>query len=103
MKSLFQKKIKCFHCLGSMKQKIERGKIKYVCSKYSNDSTSCTRKALIEESTLSCLIYKRYGELSNDEVREILDEIIVESNLLFEIKFVNGDESILFSRNHIRY
>lgn len=103
MRSLFFKKIKCKHCQGGMRMKKERGKVKYICSKYSNDSKSCTREALIEENFLTCLIYKRYGELTKDEIREIVDQIIIENSLLFEITFTNGDESILFSRNHIRY
>lgn len=103
MTSLFSKKIFCHHCNGGMRIKTERGKRKYICSRHSNDSKVCSRESLIEESFLTCLIYKRYGELSDTEMRNIVDKIVVKKPLLFEITFTNGDESILFSENHIRY
>lgn len=103
-KSLFFKKIYCGNCGSGMRRKNERGKIKYLCSRYSNDSTQCSRRALIEENFILDLIIKRYGEMSNDELREIVDQIVVKDKLEFEIKFANGDESILFSDNNfIRY
>lgn len=104
-KSLFSKLIFCSNCGSGMRMKNERGKIKYICSRYSNNSKLCTREALIEESFLTCLIYKRYGKLSNEEVRSMISEISVKNPLVFEITFTNGDDSILFSENDhfIRY
>lgn len=103
MAALFSKRIKCFHCQGGMKVKNERGKKKYICSKHAKDSTQCTRQAVVEESVLTCLIYKRYGEMSDEALRELVDVIVVKDRMLFEITFTNGDESILFSENFIRY
>lgn len=102
-KSLFAKKIKCSHCGSGMKRKVERGNIKYVCSLYDNKG-ECIRVP-IEESYLIGLIEKR---LNQKVTRELIDEhvkmIMVENvePYLLEIHFHN-QESILFSRNLIRY
>lgn len=104
MKALYGKLIFCGNCGSGMKRKIERGKIKYLCSRHAANSEVCSRKALIEEEFLTSLIYKRYGELSNEELRSIIDRIIVKDKMEFEIEFTNGDQSILFSdSNFIRY
>jgi hypothetical protein len=103
-KSIFSKKIFCGNCGSGMRRKNERGKIKYLCSRYSNNSNQCSRKALIEESFILDLILKRYGEMSTEQIRDIVDQITVRDKLEFEIKFNNDDESILFSDNNfIRY
>lgn len=87
-----------------MKRKVERGKVKYICSRHARDSNLCSRKALIEESVLTCLIFKRYGEMSDEEIRNIVDKIIVKDKMEFEIKFSNNDDSILFTgTNFIRF
>lgn len=102
-KSLFAKKIKCSHCGSGMKRKVERGNIKYICSSYDNKG-ECVRVP-IEENYLVELIEKR---MNQKVTRELIDEhvkIIMVENIdpyLLEIHFHN-QESILFSRNLIRY
>lgn len=89
IKSLFYKKMKCELCGGNFKMKKERGTVKYICSSYDNYK-SCQRNA-VEEDRLVKLINKRYGrELTDDEIREAVTEIIIRSDKLFDIILTDG-------------
>ena len=89
-KSLFYKKIKCEICGGNFKLKKERGTNRYLCSNYDNGK-NCTERITIEESKLVRLINKRYGrELTEEEIREVVVEIIIRSDRLFDIHLTEG-------------
>ncbi len=101
-KPIFSRKIKCKHCGGNFKSKKERNTRKYICSNYDNYG-KCVRIP-IEEDFLKELITKRFQkEMSNEEMSEIVDEIIIEDKLLFEIHFKNSDKPIIFSEKYIQY
>ena len=90
-KSLFYKKIKCGinNCGSNFKLKKERGTNRYICSYYDNGK-GCQR-ITIEEGKLVRLINKRYGkELTEDEIREVVVEIIIRSDKLFDIHLTEG-------------
>ena len=102
-KSLFNKKIKCLHCGSYFKKKNERSKVKYICSSYDNKG-ECIRIP-IEEDFLVELIQKRLNkEVTREVVDEHVNEIIIEgiNPYLLEMQ-LNDQESILFSRDGIRF
>ncbi|GIN23142.1 zinc ribbon domain-containing protein [Siminovitchia fordii] len=101
-KPLFSRKVKCKMCGKNMKGKLEKGVRKYVCSSY--DNYSLCQRTLIEEKSLRELIEKRHRrEMSNEEISEIVDKIIVEDKHLFEIHLKNSDKPIIFGRNFIQF
>lgn len=88
-KSLFYKKIKCAECKSNFTMKREKGKKKYICSKHHNFS-SCVRN-VIEEDRIVRLLEKRFDrKLSEDEIREFVVEIIIRSELHFDIILTEG-------------
>lgn len=103
-KSLFSGKIVCWHCSKNFKAKKERGgKIRYICSSYDLKG-ECIRIPVKEEFLIE-LIEKRMNQKVTRELLEDYVESIIVENVdpyLLEIKLV-GQESILFSRNLIRY
>jgi hypothetical protein len=102
MKSIFKSKIKCIHCGGNFKRKIEREKVKYCCTNY--NVGKCDKRVILEESFLIGLLEKRFQrELTHEEIMKLVDRIIVEEKLLFEIELTDGSQSILFGRNLVRY
>ncbi|MBL4955202.1 hypothetical protein JK635_23970 [Neobacillus sp. YIM B02564] len=102
MKSLFQRKIFCRICGCSYKRRVERGKIKYCCS-YSELGKANHKRVVIEESFLINCIERRFNKkLSYDEIRGVVEKIEIEDKLLFTI-YLNGQEPIIYGRNHIVY
>lgn len=88
-KSLFNKKIRCNLCQGYFKSKKERKIIRYICSRYDNGK-GCQR-ITIEENLLVGLINRRYQrELTEDEIREVVVEIIIKNELHFDIVLNEG-------------
>jgi hypothetical protein len=102
VKSLFGKRLVCSHCKGYFKRKLERGKVKYCCTNY--DAGKCDRRVIIEELFLIMCLEKRYNKkLSDDEVGELVDRIVIEDKLLFEIELSDGSDSIIYGEKFIRY
>lgn len=99
----FKGKLRCYYCNGGMKKKNERGKVKFCCTNYDLRNGKCNVRNIVEGSQIRSVIQNRYGEVSDEQITEIINEIIVRDKLLFEIKVNTGEESILFSENHIRY
>lgn len=100
-KSLFNNKIKCFHCDSNFKLKKERGVNKYICTKYDNIG-KCIRIPILEDFLVD-LIEKRMSEVvSRELIDEHIEKIVIEDIDLLEI-FVINQESILLSRTHLRY
>ncbi|WP_445683491.1 zinc ribbon domain-containing protein [Sporosarcina sp. FSL W7-1283] len=101
IKSLFYKKISCGNCQGNFKMKREgRHKKKvYVCSTYDN-SKKCQRNA-ISEAKLVELVNNRFRrELTEDEIREVVSEIVIYNKLHFDIILSEGSP-ISFHENGI--
>lgn len=89
-KSLFYKKVKCFHCGGGCKKKKERGKSKYICSNYDNYG-KCQR-IIIDEDKLIKAINRRFRrEVSEDEIKNIVSEVIIKNSQLFDIILTEGN------------
>lgn len=102
-KPLFSKKIKCYHCGGNYKAKLERGKRVYICSRYDNyGKDKCVRIPIREERILR-IIQRRYDEqLKNEEVAKLVEQITVEDKYLFKIELKN-DKPIIYGRNFIQF
>jgi hypothetical protein len=89
IKSLFYKKILCGKCGSNFKLKREKGTKRYVCSFYDNGK-GCKRNA-IDETMLVSLVNKRYGrELSEEEIREVVVEVIIKNEIHFDIILSEG-------------
>ena len=103
MINLFRSKIRCFHCGKNYKRKVERGSVKFFCGGYHNGN-GCKERIIIFEKDIVELINKRYGKILTDgKIREVLDYIIIEGKLLFEIHFKDENEPILFKENYIQF
>lgn len=102
-KSLFNKKIICSNCGSSFYKKVERGKVKYVCSLY-NKKGECVRNIISEEYLVE-LIEKRMGQAVDRKlVDEHIERIFIESvdPYLLEI-FIRNQESIKFTTSLLRF
>lgn len=101
-KILFSRKVKCAHCGGNFKSKLERGKRRvYVCSKYDNFG-KCERVPIEQDFVLE-LLERRYGEkLELQERVEKVVRIIVEEKMKFTIE-LEDDAPIIFSDHYIQF
>ena len=103
-RSLFYKKIKCFHCGGNFKVKRERSdRITYLCTLY--DTTGECKRNVIEEKYLVELLERRFNQpITHELVRNEVIEIMIESTkpYLFEIQLRN-QSPIIFSRKGIQF
>lgn len=98
----FSKKIKCKSCSKNMKFKRERLIPKYICSSYDNHG-KCKR-TIIEEEFLKNLIQRRYQkEMTEEEIRDVVDYIEVEDKLLLEIHLKDGTDPILCKGAFIQF
>ena len=98
---MFSKLIVCSHCGSSFKAKKERGKYKYLCSRYDNKS-DCKRIPM-EQSFLKEIIDHRFQrELTEEEIREHVIHIEVENKMLFKV-YLKDQEPIVFEENRIIY
>lgn len=100
---MFSKLITCKHCGRNFKAKIENKKRIYVCSSYDNyGKNSCERNA-IEENFLKGLVQRRFQrEMTDEEIRDVIEYIEVENSLLLEIH-LKDQESIMLGRQTIRF
>jgi len=102
---VFTKKIKCKHCQGFFKRRYNtRGKKNpvYICSRVDNYN-DCIRVTVREEFIVGLINRRFQRELSEEELRGIVDYIIVEDTFLMEIHFTNGDDPILLKGNFIQF
>lgn len=101
--ALFSKKIKCVHCGGNFKSKMQRGKRIYICSRYDNHN-DCTR-VVIDEGFLIELLDKRFGnDLTVEEKVHKVGYVEVEEKYKFAINFKDvGEIPIIFGDNMIQY
>lgn len=99
--SIFRKKIVCQHCQKNMKFKRERGKGKYICSIY--DTVGKCQRTIVEIDTLRGLINRRHQrELSEDEIRGMVEKIEVKGKYEFIIHFYN-DDPIVSMDGHFKF
>ncbi|MFS0590207.1 zinc ribbon domain-containing protein [Cytobacillus horneckiae] len=99
----YSRKVKCSHCNKNMKYKRESGG-KYTCSTYDNLGKEHCQRITVKEEFISSLIMRRYRkEMSDEELKSVVDCIIVEDELLLEIHFKNNDEPILLKGNFIQF
>lgn len=104
MSNTFSKLCKCKFCGKNMKYKNERDIGKYICSTYDNYGKNYCKRTHVSEDFLKSLIFRRFQrELSDQEIREIVDYVEVEDSLLLEIHFKNGDEPILLKGKFIQF
>lgn len=103
-RSLFYKKIKCFHCGGNFKVKRERSDRKtYLCTLY--DTTGECQRNVIEESYLVELLERRFNEpITPQLVQKEVIGIMIENTkpYLLEIQLRN-QSPIIFSRTGIKF
>jgi hypothetical protein len=83
-KSLFFKKIKC-PCGSNFKHKKYRSRSCYICT--SADKKQCEFRIPIEESFIKDLIIRRKGNLSDEEMVNCLDHIMVREKWDIEVYF----------------
>jgi hypothetical protein len=100
MASLFQKKIKCIHCGGNFKSRMYRKRKIYICTQA--DLGKCIRIP-IEESFIKDLIIRRKGKLSDEEMREVLDHVVVADKWDMEVYFNEDDIPMVIKGNHNQY
>ncbi|TCJ01607.1 recombinase zinc beta ribbon domain-containing protein [Cytobacillus praedii] len=99
----FSKLVKCKLCNKTMKFKKESGGL-YCCSTYDNYGKEHCQRTIVREEVLRELIERRHRrEMTDQEIRDIVDYVIVESHLLMEIHFSNGDIPILLKGHHIQF
>lgn len=88
-RSLFNKKIKCGLCNFPAKKKQDRKIIKYLCSNYDNFG-NCQRN-WIREDKLRLALFKRFRrDLTDEEIREVVIEVVFRSDTLFDIVLTEG-------------
>lgn len=99
----YKSKIHCSKCGKKYKKIVESNKVKFICSGYSNKN-GCTERTVISEEFIRGLINRRYQkELSDNELLDVLDYIVIENKLIMEIFFKDGSESIQLKGNFIRF
>ncbi|MFO1442771.1 zinc ribbon domain-containing protein [Bacillus sp. Bva_UNVM-123] len=102
MGNSLSKKCRCKHCGKNMKFKKERLVHKYICSSY--DNYGKCKRITIEEDFLKGLIQRRYQkEMTDQEIREVVDYIEIEDKLLLEIHFKDKTEPILCKGTFIQF
>lgn len=86
-----------------MKFKKESGGL-YCCSTYDNYGKSHCDRVIVKEEFLKSLVCRRFEkELSDEEIREVIDHILVEDYLLLEIYFKNNEKPILLQGKFIQF
>lgn len=106
-KPLFSRKIKCSHCSKYYKRKIEGRVTKhnvYVCSLYDNKG-ECVRNAIHEDYLVELIERRLNKKLDRYDVEKYIQMIMIEQvdPYLLEIHFTDEQETILFSRDFIRF
>lgn len=103
MSNPFRSKIICSKCKKRYKKIIESGKVKFICGGYSNNN-GCKEREVVSEEFIRGLINRRYSkDLTNEELTEVLDYILIENKLIMEIFFKDGSESIQLKGSFIRF
>lgn len=99
----FRSKIICSKCQKKFLRKIEKNKVKFICGGY-HTKTGCTERVVVTEEFIRGLINRRFEkEVSDEELVEILDYILIEDALLMEIHFKKAMPPILLKGSFIQF
>lgn len=86
-----------------MKYKKESGGI-YCCSTYDNYGKDKCDRIMVKENFIRGLVERRFQrEMSDQEINELVDYVIVESPLLMEIHFKSDDIPILLQGSFVQF
>jgi hypothetical protein len=99
-KSLFFKKIKC-QCGSNFKAKMYRNRKCYICT--SADKKLCDRRIPIEEEFIKDLCYRRLGQVSDEEMVNCLDHVLVRDKWDLEVYFKEDKLPMVIKGNHNFY
>ena len=86
MDNSYKGKIKCLNCGKRFKKVIERGKVKFICSGYTNYKNLCRERNIIEKDTIDFIISQ------HDSCNEI-DRIDIMDKYNFTIYYKDGTKS----------
>jgi hypothetical protein len=100
MRSLFFKKIKC-QCGSNFKLKNYRNKKMYICTKV--DKKECQYRIPISEDFIKDLIIRRKGNISDEQMVQILDHVLVRDKWNLEVYFVGNEQPMIIHGNHNFY
>jgi hypothetical protein len=99
MKSLFYKKLRCF-CGSNFKSKKYRSRQCYICTQA--DLGNCIRIP-IEENFIKDLITRRKGKITEEEMSEVLDYVLVKNKWDIEVYFKEDELPMLIKGNFNQY
>jgi hypothetical protein len=99
-KSLFFKKIRCI-CGSNFKSKMYRNRKCYICT--SADKKQCEHRVPIEESFIKDLIIRRKGNISDEEMVNVLDHVLVREKWDIEVYFKEDKLPMVIKGNHNFY
>lgn len=103
VKNPFKSKIRCRHCGKNYRSLSEKGVKKFICGGYHNKN-GCSKRVVIKEDFIRDLINRRYdGNLTNEELIEILDYVEIEDKFLMEIHFTDRSKPILLKGNFVQF
>lgn len=100
--NLFKKKIVCGYCGKFHIGKNERGKLKFVCSKYNKNSKECQRNMVTNEQLLELLDMRFKRLLTQEEINLLINYINVTDNKI-EIILNNNQEPIILSETFAQF
>lgn len=92
----------CKKCGMPFRAKMERKKVKYLCSGYERFGKAfCERHILKEEMINQMIVHKFLRHISDDEVKELLSRIYVDGKF-FEIFYKDGTTQLV-QKNLIKF
>lgn len=93
---LFKSLIKCGQCNYSYKGKMDRKRKVYICGGYSKKGKSFCSRRIVDENDLIQIVEKQfqlnstqYEELTNEYLKTIIQEILVEDDGGVIVKYFN--------------
>lgn len=103
MSNAFSKLCKCKKCMKTMKYKKREGL--YCCSTYDNYGREQCDRIIVKEEFLKSLIFRRFRkEMTDQEIREVVDYVIVQDYLLLELHFKSTEnEPILLHGSFVQF
>lgn len=102
MGNSLSKKCKCKQCNKTMKYKKREGL--YICSSYDNYGKDHCDRIIVKEGFVRGLIERRFQrEMTDQEINEIVEYVIVESPLLLEVHFKSEDIPILLQGSFVQF
>jgi hypothetical protein len=79
----------------NFKTKIERKKVKYLCSGYERYGKDFCERHVINQETLDGMILHKFNrEITDSEIREVIDKIYVDGKF-YEIFYKDGSTQLV--------